>query len=165
MPRRARSYSSRPRAQYAWEASRFAPAAIAPGNQVTARLLADAPVNTAEILQRQGLVVTRIVGNLKVVSENVSLDVEWAAGISVINNDAFNANVVADPALDTAQKWMWWEARNSPPANENFHLLYLDIKTKRKLNSRDALYFVIDNLDGFENLEFTLSTRVLVKLP
>ena len=163
MPPRRRRYSSPARKRnYAWESSRFAPTTVGEGLQVSASLLADPVTNTVSALVRQAFTVVRIIGELKVVSAAAGFDVEWAAGISVINKDAFAANVLPEPATDTAQKWMWWKARTSPPSDENFAFMELDIKAKRKLSSEDELFFVIDNLDMDDDLEFSLSTRVLV---
>jgi len=116
MPRPRRRYSNRPaKRNYAWEASRFAPVVVGEGAQITASLLAPSTVDTVDALTRQAFTVVRIIGELKVVSAAAGFDVEWAAGISVINKDAFALNVVPDPETDTAHKWMWWKARTSPP--------------------------------------------------
>jgi len=165
MPRGSRRYSRKPR--YAWESSTFDPASVTSGSTSTAGLLSNAPADAIETLTAQGLTVVRIVGSLRVNSEDVALSVEWAAGISVIQNDAFNAGAVPSPLTSTAQKWMWWLSRVSPPVGAGGLSLQvdLDIKSKRKLDARDRLYFVIRNHDAVQSLEFALSVRVLVRLP
>ena len=167
MPRPRRGYTRRPKRRYAWESSTFDPVTMLPGAQVSANLLSTAAVDTPETLLMQGVKIVRMIGSLRVNSIDVSLSVEWAAGITVVGKDADQANAIPDPVTDTAHGWMWWMSRVSPPpgAGGTSIQIDLDIKSQRRLRSQDRPIFVIDNHDGFETLEFALALRVLVQLP
>ena len=167
MPRPRRAYSRKPRAKYAWESSSFDPATLAPGSQVTAQLLSANLGGVAGILAA-AFTVVRIIGSLRVNSDDATLSVEWAAGIAPIMGDAVTANVFPDPhASDDQFPWQWWMSRVSPPAGAGGLSIQveLDIKAQRRMTGNQRLMFILNNHDAFETLEFSLSTRVLVKLP
>ena len=166
-PRRRRSSNRGPKARYAWETSVFDPASVGPGAETTANLASDSTGDVSQFAQVQGLSVVRIIGSLRVNSTHASLSVEWAAGIAMIEDDAFAANVVPDP-LTQPFKWMWWMARVSPPpgAGGSSIQIELDIKARRRFpGGTGILGFIINNHDVAETLEFALSTRVLLRLP
>ena len=162
---RSRRGASRP--HYSWETSTFAPTTVNFGNQVTADLAADTTGSNDQLTPTQALTVVRIIGSLRVNSTAALLSVDWAAGITMIESDAFNANVVPEPQSQP-NKWMWQMARSSPPpgAGGSSIQIDLDIKSRRRFpGGKGVLAFIIDNTDDFEQLEFALSVRVLFRLP
>ncbi len=166
MPRPRRRYQRSARRQMQWDTSNFVPATVTAGGQATADVTSGFWEAVAGA-GRKGITVLRIIGSLRVNSTDATFAAEWAAGFGIIEEDSATAGQFPDPQNDADFNWLWWMARAAPPAaGSTANNMDIDSKAKRRFMQGDAsLWFILNNADSTQELEFKLSVRTLYALP
>ena len=164
--RRSRSFSRAPRRRTAWTGRTIDPAIVAAGGQNVNDILTGLPDATENPIGRYGLTIMRIVGSLRINSTDVALSTECGFGFIMVDGDASAASAFPEPTVDEEAPWLHWDRRVVLPPSDSQQHLKLDIRARRRMGGNDiSLFFIINNDDATQSLEYALGVRVLLALP
>ncbi len=108
-------------------------------------LVAEATVDT-ELIRST---IYRVVGTLRLANGTASAANRIAVGMTVLNGDIPDANLPSPITDDWSEtKWMWTYVFPSWSNSESSAVLEFDVKTRRILNSGEALVLVTDDSAG-----------------
>ncbi len=168
MPRKQRSrYRSRSSgpSKLAWIGGSTEPTNLGPGAKSNTNLTDELPDRAQNIIFKRGLTVQRLHLILRAFCTAATGLTEMAMGVIMVDGDAAAALAFPDPLTDVQSSWLMWDRRALDPQGIQQHIVY-DSKSKRRFGSNDAnLFFLIDNDDAAETLQFTIGYRLLLKFP
>ncbi len=167
-PRSTRSFQRRaPRRPTTWDAT--APALVnmaAAASLTVIDITAQAIANSEE----QTGTIRRLIGGIRIMSDDTATRVDFAAGISVVTEDALAAGQVPDPLSDLEQDWYWWrrgilDVPASPAGLVQPPFWELDNKTARRLRAGFRLALVLEKGVSSIALDISVSMRGLWNMP
>ena len=148
-----------------WEVFLSDPTSIAAGGTGVTDLTQNFR-NVAGSAERAGVTAVRIRGDLIIRPENAGVDVEWAAGIAMTNEDASIAAALPDPTGDFGFPWMWRGGGVMFDASIFNRVVDLASKAMRRFRSDDdRIEFIIDNDDPSHALTYALRGAMYFLLP
>ena len=114
-------------------------------------------------LLRKGITLLRMLGNISVIS-NAAAIAEFTMGIAYVSDEAAAAGAFPDPSTDASFPWLWW--KRVLQENDNTDQFAVDVKSMRKFREANArIFFIMENDDAIETLNFGFGIRLLYSLP
>ena len=115
---------------------------------------------------RSRLTANRLLLHIHVEPVSAGAEFQFQHYVAKLDDDAFNAGEVPEPATDDWGYWLHDGASKGAAisgAPESFDRNY-DIRTSRKLGREDVLAHVIENTHATASLRYSIFARVLLKL-
>ena len=159
-----RRFSSRggQKRQNEWDTIITEPTLVGAGAQGIVDLMSGFHAN-----DRKGMTLVRMIGQIGIAPTGAGDQVEFAAGITIMEADAAAAGAYPDPSSDNLHPWLWW-VRDAPfrESGSTRNILYpIDVKGMRRLrSSADSFYLIVENDDSAHTLTLTVGFRMLYKL-
>ena len=160
---RRRSRARTPRRPTAWHGDLSDPATVAPGGQTAVNLTQTLLDVDESPLFKQTLTLLRAFITLRINSTDANLSAEGSFGFIMEDGDQTSAAGHPDPDLDVDAPWLYWDRRVFLPPSDSGQHLKIDIRARRKFAGNDVnLFFIMDNDDSTQSLEFALGWRLLL---